>query len=158
MVLSTPRRHALVDWAQRGGGNVIEDDCNSGFRYDEESVGARQGLAPDQVFLFATASKALSLAVRPGRVHAPSPLAGAVAAGKEMNDRGSCTTDHLALVALLTSGRHDRHLRRMGSVCASRRAALVMRSPGTRPGSGSPGSPPDSTPSRRCQQARTRRP
>ena len=42
-------------------------------------MGALQGLAPDQVFLVGTASKALAPAVRLGWVHAPSPLAGAVA-------------------------------------------------------------------------------
>src|SRR6516162_1059844 len=50
VVLSAARRHALVDWAQRGGGYVIEDDYDSEFRYDKEPVGALQGLAPDQVF------------------------------------------------------------------------------------------------------------
>jgi len=125
VVLSAARRHALVDWAQRTGGYVIEDDYDSEFRYDKEPVGALQGLAPDQVFLIGTASKALAPAVRLGWVHAPAPLAGTVAAEKEMSDRGSCTIDQLALAALLTSGRYDRHLRRMRTVYAARRAALV---------------------------------
>jgi GntR family transcriptional regulator / MocR family aminotransferase len=125
VVLSAARRHALVDWAQHGGGYVIEDDYDSEFRYDKEPVGALQGLAPDQVFLVGTASKALAPAVRLGWVHAPSPLAEAVAGEKEMSDRGSCTIDQLALATLLTSGRYDRHLRRMRAVYAGRRAALV---------------------------------
>ena len=125
VVLSAARRHALVAWAQRTGGYVIEDDYDSEFRYDKEPVGALQGLAPDQVFLVGTASKALAPAVRLGWVHAPSALAGAVAEEKEMSDRGSCTLDQLALATLLTSGRYDRHLRRMRAVYAGRRAALV---------------------------------
>ena len=136
VVLSAARRHALVDWARRGGGYVIEDDYDSEFRYDSDPVGTLQGLAPDQVFLVGTASKALAPAVRLGWVHAPSALAGAVAEEKEMSDRGSCTLDQLALATLLTSGRYDRHLRRMRSVYADRRAALVeafaRHSPGVR--------------------------
>ena len=136
VVLSAARRHALVDWAQRGGGYVIEDDYDSEFRYDKEPVGALQGLAPDQVFLVGTASKALAPAVRLGWVHAPSPLAEAVAAEKQMSDRGSCAMDQLALATLLTAGRYDRHLRRMRAVYAHRRAALVEAfarySPGVR--------------------------
>jgi GntR family transcriptional regulator / MocR family aminotransferase len=136
VVLSAARRHALLDWAQRGGGYVIEDDYDSEFRYDKEPVGTLQGLAPDQVFLMGTASKALAPAVRLGWVHAPSPLVRAVAEEKEMSDRGSCTIDQLALAALLTSGRYDRHLRRMRTVYAARRAALVeafaRHSPGVR--------------------------
>ena len=136
VVLSAARRHALVDWAQHGGGYVIEDDYDSEFRYDKEPVGALQGLAPDQVFLVGTASKALAPAVRLGWVHAPSPLAEAVAAEKQMSDRGSCAMDQLALATLLTAGRYDRHLRRMRAVYAHRRAALVEAfarySPGVR--------------------------
>ncbi len=125
VLLSPPRRHALTDWARRGGGYVIEDDYDSEFRYDKEPVGALQGLAPDQVFLLGTASKALAPAVRLGWVHAPSALASAVAAEKEMSDRGSCTLDQLALATLLTTGRYDRHLRRMRTVYAARRTALT---------------------------------
>jgi GntR family transcriptional regulator / MocR family aminotransferase len=125
VVLSPPRRHALTDWARRGGGYVIEDDYDSEFRYDKEPVGALQGLAQDQVFLLGTASKALAPAVRLGWVHAPSPLASAVAAEKEMSDRGSCTLDQLALATLLEAGRYDRHLRRMRTVYAARRTALT---------------------------------
>ena len=124
VVLSPARRHALTDWARRGG-YVIEDDYDSEFRYDKEPVGALQGLAPDQVFLLGTASKALAPAVRLGWVHAPSALAPAVAAEKEMSDRGSCTLDQLALATLLTTGRYDRHLRRMRTVYATRRTALT---------------------------------
>jgi GntR family transcriptional regulator/MocR family aminotransferase len=125
VVLSPARRHALTDWARRGGGYVIEDDYDSEFRYDKEPVGALQGLAPDQVFLLGTASKALAPAVRLGWVQAPSALAAAVAAEKEMSDRGSCMIDQLALARLLTTGRYDRHLRRMRTVYAARRTALT---------------------------------
>jgi len=125
VVLSPPRRQALTEWARRGGGYVIEDDYDSEFRYDKEPVGALQGLAPEQVFLLGTASKALAPAVRLGWVHAPSSLAPAVADEKQMSDRGSCTLDQLALATLLTSGRYDRHLRRMRTVYAARRSALT---------------------------------
>jgi GntR family transcriptional regulator / MocR family aminotransferase len=125
VVLSPARRHALTDWARRGGGYVIEDDYDSEFRYDKEPVGALQGLAPDQIFLLGTASKALAPAVRLGWVQAPSPLAAPVAAEKEMSDRGSCTIDQLALATLLTTGRYDRHLRRMRAVYAARRTVLT---------------------------------
>jgi GntR family transcriptional regulator / MocR family aminotransferase len=125
VVLSPARRHALTGWARRGGGYVIEDDYDSEFRYDKEPVGALQGLAPEQVFLLGTASKALAPAVRLGWVHAPSALAAAVAAEKEMSDRGSCMLDQLALATLLTTGRYDRHLRRMRTVYAARRTALT---------------------------------
>src|SRR5689334_16713654 len=136
VVLSPARRHALTDWARRRGGFVIEDDYDSEFRYDSEPVGTLQGLAPDRVFLLGTASKSLAPAVRLGWVHAPQALAAAVADEKEMSDRGSCTLDQLALATLLTTGRYDRHLRRMRTVYAARRTALteafVRHAPRTR--------------------------
>jgi len=125
VVLSPARRHALTNWARRSGGFVIEDDYDSEFRYDKEPVGVLQGLAPDQVFLLGTASKALAPAVRLGWIQAPAALVGAVAAEKEMSDRGSCMLDQLALATLLTTGRYDRHLRRMRTVYAARRTALT---------------------------------
>ena len=125
VVLAAQRRHALVDWARRRGAFIVEDDYDSEFRYDKEPVGVLQGIAPDRVFTVGTTSKALAPAVRLGWVVAPAALAGAVAAEKEMSDRGTSTLDQLVLAALLESGRYDRHLRRMRTIYASRRAALI---------------------------------
>jgi GntR family transcriptional regulator/MocR family aminotransferase len=125
VVLAARRRHALVDWARRNGAFIVEDDYDSEFRYDKEPVGVLQGLAPDRVFTVGTTSKALAPAVRLGWVVAPAALAGVVAAEKEMSDRGTSTLDQLVLAALLESGRYDRHLRRMRTIYASRRAALI---------------------------------
>jgi GntR family transcriptional regulator/MocR family aminotransferase len=125
VVLAAQRRHALLDWASGQDAYVVEDDYDSEFRYDKEPVGALQGLAPGRVFTIGTASKALAPAMRLGWVLAPAPLADAVAAQKQLSDRGSAMLDQLALAALLESGRYDRHLRRMRTVYAGRRAALI---------------------------------
>jgi GntR family transcriptional regulator/MocR family aminotransferase len=136
VVLAASRRHALVDWAKRRDAVIVEDDYDSEFRYDRESIGVLQGLAPDRVFAIGTASKALAPAVRLGWVLAPRSLAEGVAAQKLISDRGSSTLDQLALAALIRSGRYDRHLRRMRTVYARRRAevvaALARHAPGVR--------------------------
>src|SRR5262245_23319 len=125
VVLAAQRRHALVDWANRNDGFVVEDDYDSEFRYDREPVGVLQGLDPGRVFTIGTASKALAPAVRLGWILAPPALAAAVAEEKRISDRGSSTLDQLVLAALLESGRYDRHLRRMRAVYASRRSQLI---------------------------------
>jgi GntR family transcriptional regulator/MocR family aminotransferase len=125
VVLAARRRHALVEWANRNDGFIIEDDYDSEFRYDREPVGVLQGLAPGRVFTIGTASKALAPAVRLGWILAPPSLAAAVAEEKQISDRGSSTLDQLVLAALLESGRYDRHLRRMRAIYASRRARLI---------------------------------
>jgi GntR family transcriptional regulator/MocR family aminotransferase len=125
VVLAAKRRHALVDWAARNGGYVIEDDYDSEFRYDREPVGVLQGLAPDRVFAIGTVSKSLAPAVRLGWVLVPPSLVGAVAAAKRVSDRGSSGLDQLVVAALLESGRYDRHLRHMRSLYARRRRVLI---------------------------------
>jgi GntR family transcriptional regulator/MocR family aminotransferase len=63
--------------------------------------------------------------MRLGWVICPPALTEAVATEKEIADRGSPGLDQWALAHLIRSGRYDRHLRRMRSVYAARRAALV---------------------------------
>jgi GntR family transcriptional regulator/MocR family aminotransferase len=125
VVLAARRRHALVEWAARTDGFVVEDDYDSEFRYDREPVGVLQGLAPDRVFAIGTVSKSLAPAVRLGWVLVPPPLIDAVAAEKRVSDRGSSGLDQLAVAALLESGRYDRHLRHMRALYARRRGLLI---------------------------------
>ena len=125
VVLSPVRRHALTGWARRTGGYVIEDDYDSEFRYDKEPVGALRGWPREQVFLLGTVSKALARrSASVGSTRRQHWQAG-VAAEKEMSNRGSCLLDQFALATLLTTGRYDRHLRRMRAIYAARRTALI---------------------------------
>jgi GntR family transcriptional regulator / MocR family aminotransferase len=93
VVLAAGRRHALIGWAARNDGFVIEDDYDSEFRYDREPVGVLQGLAPDRVLAIGTVSKSLAPAVRLGWVLVPPQLMDAVAEQKRISDRGSCGLD-----------------------------------------------------------------
>ncbi len=43
VVLSPPRRHALIDWAHEVDGYVIEDDYDAEYRYDRRPVGRHAG-------------------------------------------------------------------------------------------------------------------
>ena len=125
VVLAAARRHALVEWASRHDGYIVEDDYDSEFRYDREPVGVLQGIAPDRVFTLGTVSKSLAPSIRLGWVLAPPALSAAVAEEKLLSDRGTSGLDQLALAALIRSGRYDRHLRKMRGVYARRRTALI---------------------------------
>ncbi|MFF1297885.1 MULTISPECIES: PLP-dependent aminotransferase family protein [unclassified Streptomyces] len=125
VVLAPDRRHALIDWAVRQDAYVIEDDYDAEFRYDREPVGALQGLAADRVISIGTVSKSLAPALRLGWLLCPPALLDLVTDLKRVTDRGSPTLDQLALARLIESGRYDRHLRRMRTVYATRRTALV---------------------------------
>jgi GntR family transcriptional regulator / MocR family aminotransferase len=125
VVLAAQRRQALVAWANDRDATIIEDDYDAEFRYDREPVGAVQGLAPDRVALLGTVSKSLAPAMRLGWIVCPAALAEAIAHEKDLEDRGSPWLDQLALATLIQSGRYDRHLRRMRTSYARRRATLV---------------------------------
>jgi GntR family transcriptional regulator / MocR family aminotransferase len=125
VVLTPERRHALVAWAHRVDGYIIEDDYDAEFRYDRQPVGSMQGLAPDRVFSVGSTSKSLVPALRLGWIVCPPALTGEVAREKALADRGSPGLDQLALAELIRSGRYDRHLRRMRAVYAARREALT---------------------------------
>jgi GntR family transcriptional regulator / MocR family aminotransferase len=125
VALAPERRHALLAWARACDGLIIEDDYDSEFRYDDEPLSVLQGLDPERVATLSTASKALSPAIRLGWIACPIGLLAGVVADKRLDDRGSPAIDQLALATLITSGRYDRHLRRMRKLYTSRRDALV---------------------------------
>ncbi|HEX6685415.1 MAG TPA: PLP-dependent aminotransferase family protein [Candidatus Limnocylindrales bacterium] len=125
VVLAPSRRRELVAWAEANDGYLVEDDYDAEFRYDREPVGCLQGLAPGRVFQLGTVSKSLAPAVRLGWILCPATISGDVAGEKARDDRGSPGLDQLVLARLIESGRFDRHLRRMRTLYASRRAAVV---------------------------------
>jgi GntR family transcriptional regulator/MocR family aminotransferase len=88
VVLAPERRLALIDWATRRDGLIIEDDYDAEFRYDREPVGTLQGLAPDRVAALGTVSKSLAPALRLGWIVSPPRLAGVLAHAKQVTDRG----------------------------------------------------------------------
>ncbi len=124
-VLSPDRRVALVDWATRRGGWIIEDDYDAEFRYDREPIGAIQGLRPDRVIYAGSASKVLAPGLRLGWLVAPSGITADLTRAKRDADGGSPVMDQLAFADLLDRGELDRHLRRMRPMYRRRRDALL---------------------------------
>jgi GntR family transcriptional regulator / MocR family aminotransferase len=124
-VLAPERRAALLDWAEKTGGIIIEDDYDAEYRYDRQPIGALQGLAPDRVVYVGSASKVLSPALRLGWLLVPPALAADVEQAKLQADRGSSALEQLAFAEFLNRGELDRHLRRTRPVYHRRRDALA---------------------------------
>ena len=137
-VLSRERRAALVAWAEREDGLIIEDDYDSELRFGRSAVGTLQGLAPERVALVGSASKRLAPGMRLGWAVLPSWAAWPVVAAKAVEDGGSEVVGQLALADFIARGELDRHLRRMRGVYAGRREALLsalrLHLPGARAG------------------------
>jgi GntR family transcriptional regulator/MocR family aminotransferase len=122
--LSSDRRAALVDWAERSDGLIVEDDYDSEFRYDGGRVGALQGLAPERVVHIGSMSKRLAPGIRIASMLAPSWLAWQLISAKAVEDAGSEVVGQLALLDFIERGELDRHLRRMRLAYQRRHAAL----------------------------------
>ena len=124
-VLSPHSRSALVDWARRRDGLIIEDDYDSEFRYDRDPIGAMQGLAPDHVVYAGTTSKTLAPGLRLGWLVVPNRLVDVVGAAKLIEDRGSPVLEQLVFADFIAHGEFDRHLRRMRPRYRKRRDVLL---------------------------------
>jgi GntR family transcriptional regulator / MocR family aminotransferase len=134
--LSPARRAALVEWARRSSGFVIEDDYDGEFRYDRQPVGALQALDPERVVYAGTASKTLAPALRMAWLALPPALLDPLVDIKRLGERQLPFTEELTLAEMIESGDWDRHLRRMRGRYRSRRDLLTRmladRAPGTR--------------------------
>jgi GntR family transcriptional regulator/MocR family aminotransferase len=123
VVLSAERRAALIEWAERGGRLIVEDDYDA--ELCRERVGALQGLAPDRVLYIGSASKRLTPGMRLGWMLLPSWLSWALISAKAIEDAGSEIAGQLALADFISRGELERHLRRMRLRYARRREALL---------------------------------
>ncbi|EKF21951.1 bacterial regulatory s, gntR family protein [Mycolicibacterium hassiacum DSM 44199] len=126
MALHPARRTAVVEWAARTGGYVFDDDYDGEFRYDRQPVGALQALAPERVVYLGSASKSLSPALRLGWMVLPTDLVDPVIAAAGGNQYYVDAVTQLTMAEFITSGRYDRHIRRMRMRYRRRRDRLVQ--------------------------------
>jgi GntR family transcriptional regulator/MocR family aminotransferase len=125
VVLAPERRAALVEWSQRTGALVIEDDYDAEYRYDRQPVGSLQGLAPDRVAYIGSTSKTLAPTLRLGWLVAPPRLVEPLAEHVLYTTIAPPRLDQLAFADFLERGELDRHLRRMRLRYRRRRDVFV---------------------------------
>lgn len=127
MALSLPRRLALLDWARRSQGWILEDDYDSEFRYAGKPLPPLRSLQRDAPVLYVGCfSKTLFPALRIAYLVLPEALVDAFAAARAVTSRYPPVLDQLVLAAFLREGHYARHLRRMRQLYAERRALLVQ--------------------------------
>ncbi|MFG2949225.1 aminotransferase class I/II-fold pyridoxal phosphate-dependent enzyme [Streptomyces adustus] len=108
--LQRDRRTAVVDWATRTGGLVLEDDHDGEYRFDHQSVGALQALAPDRVVYLGTAGNTLAPGLRQAWMALPPTVAAEATAAKGPFD--SCEVlSQLTMAEFITSGAYSHHVR-----------------------------------------------
>ena len=125
-VLSLERRLRLLDWAERSGALVLEDDYDSEFRFAGRPLASLQGLdRGGRVIYLGTFSTVLLPPLRLGYAVLPLDLVDAFARGKSLADSQTATAEQEALAEMLRQGHFARHLRRMRRLYQERRAVLL---------------------------------
>jgi len=120
------RRIALLEWAERVGAYVLEDDYDSEFRYGDRPVPAVQGLdRAERVAYMGTFSKVLFPALRLGYLVLPPVLVKPFAAAKWLADRHTSTIEQEVVAEFIDAGHFDRHLRRARAQAERRQRALI---------------------------------
>jgi GntR family transcriptional regulator / MocR family aminotransferase len=124
--MSAARRMQLLEWAEREGAWIVEDDYDSEYRYDSKPIASLQGLdRSERVIYIGTFSKVLFPALRVGYVVVPADLVGAFTAVRHAMDVSPPHLFQSVLADFLSEGHFSRHLRKMRQIYGERRDVLV---------------------------------
>ena len=120
------RRLALLDWAARANAWVLEDDCDSEFRWEGRPLPPLATLdRTGRVIYCGTFSKTLAPAIRLGFAVVPAPLVPAFVRARTLMDRGSSSLAQAVLTEFMRQGLLAPHIRRTRTEYAARRQALL---------------------------------
>jgi GntR family transcriptional regulator / MocR family aminotransferase len=120
------RRLALLEWARRANAWVLEDDCDSEFRWEGKPLPPLATLdKAGQVIYCGTFSKTLAPTLRIGFAIVPAPLVPAFVRLRTLTDRGTDGFTQATLAEFMRQGLLAPHIRRMRTEYAHRRTALL---------------------------------
>ena len=124
--MSLARRLALLEWAERRGAAIVEDDYDSEFRHDGRPLEPLQSLdRRGRVLYVGTFSKVMLPSLRVGYVIAPPSLMPALRAAKALADGPGAGDTQAALARFIDEGLLARHVRRVLRVYRERRERLL---------------------------------
>jgi GntR family transcriptional regulator / MocR family aminotransferase len=126
VTMSASRRLQLLDWAQKYGAWIIEDDYDSEYRYEGLPISSLQGLDRNsRVIYIGTFSKTLFPSLRLGYMVIPPDLVDRFVAVRHAMDVYPPHLYQAVLTDFINEGHLSRHIRRTRMVYAERRNALV---------------------------------
>lgn len=124
--LSLTRRIALLDWAEKMSGWIVEDDYDSEFRYVGRPLQALKSLdRRDRVIYCSTFSKAMYPGLRLAYTVVPERAVERVERVACSMNAGSPTLLQAALADFIEQGHFARHLKRMRTLYGERRTLIV---------------------------------
>ncbi|PKQ40141.1 PLP-dependent aminotransferase family protein [Pseudomonas sp. YY-1] len=135
VTLSLPRRLALLEWAKRVNGWIIEDDYDGEYRYSGTPLAPLAALDEQQrVIYIGTFGKLAFPALRLGYLVLPPALAESFARRQALEMRHSEIGTQAVMAEFIAAGHFQRHVRRMRQAARSRRDALLAAWPAMIPG------------------------
>jgi GntR family transcriptional regulator/MocR family aminotransferase len=126
VTMSASRRFQLLDWAQKSGSWIIEDDYDSEYRYGNMPIPSLQGLdRSSQVIYIGTFSKTLFPSLRVGYIVIPPRLIDRFVAVRHAMDIFPPHLYQAVLTDFIEEGHFSRHIRRTRLLYDERRSLLV---------------------------------
>jgi GntR family transcriptional regulator / MocR family aminotransferase len=126
VTMSATRRLELLQWAQRAGAWIIEDDYDSEYRFDGMPIASLQGLDSNaRVIYIGTFSKIMFPSLRLGYIIIPPDLVERFAATRQVLDQCPPHLTQAVMADFIRDGHFARHIRRMRPIYAERRRVLV---------------------------------
>lgn len=114
VTMNLPSRLRLLEWAERAGAWIVEDDYDAEFRFAGRALPALHGLDHSRRVLYVgTFSKALFPALRLGYIIVPEDLIEPYGRANAVCGRWVPAIDQAALAEFIASGHFSRHLRRL---------------------------------------------
>ncbi|WHH52995.1 PLP-dependent aminotransferase family protein [Pseudomonas sp. Ap32] len=137
VTMSLARRLALLAWAERTDGWIIEDDYDGEYRYSGAPLAPLAALdRHGRVLYVGTFGKIAFPALRLGYLVLPSKLVQAFSQGRALAVRHSEVSSQCVMAEFMARGHFQRHIRRMRKAALKRRDVLKAGWPVDIPGLG----------------------
>ncbi|KHL73119.1 GntR family transcriptional regulator [Pseudomonas putida] len=125
VTMSLARRLALLAWAERQDGWIIEDDYDGEYRYNGAPLAPLAALdRQGRVLYVGTFGKIAFPALRLGYLVLPARLVQAFSQGRALTVRHSEVGTQCVMAEFMAQGHFQRHIRRMRRAALSRRNVL----------------------------------
>ena len=120
-VMPAGRRYALLDWAERNGSIIIEDDYNSELRYDSRPVPSLQGLDNrEQVVYLGSFSSTLFPSIKISYMVLPEPLHQLFSESLKDYVQTCSKAEQLTLALYMSSGYYQTNLKKQRKLNAQK--------------------------------------
>lgn len=124
--LPLERRLELLEWAQRNGAWILEDDYDSEFRYDGRPLAAIQGIdTGGRVIYVGTFTKVLFPSLRLAYLVLPPDLVRSFISARAQIDGHASTFLQAVVADFMSEGHFATHVRRMRALYRGRRDVLL---------------------------------